>query len=68
VGLCCTIASEYDIYRGGKLKTRLESVAIYIAFHPQMWYSDIAVLLQPTPAFSMGSFEFVCVPEWSIPM
>ena len=69
MGLFCTIASEYAMYRGGKLASCPDSIAIYIACHPQNWSSDIAVLLQkqPTPAFSMGSLEFVCVPKWSIP-
>ena len=69
MGLCCTIAGEYAVYRGGKLASRPDSIAIYIACHPQMWSSDIDVLWQEqlTPAFSMDSVEILYFPEWSIP-
>ena len=45
VGLCCTIAGEYAIYRGGKLASRPQSIALYIACPPQTWADEIAVLL-----------------------
>jgi len=31
VGLCCTIAGEYAMYIGGKLASRPQSIALYIA-------------------------------------
>jgi len=69
MGLCCTIAGEYAMYRGGKLASRPDSLALYVASHPQTWSSEIVLLLQeqPTTTFSMGSVEFEFVPEWSIP-
>jgi len=32
MGLCCTITDEYAMYRGGKLASRPDSIALYIAF------------------------------------
>ena len=68
MGLCCTIACDYAIYREGKIVSRPESLGLYVASHPQSWPSEIVVLLQgkPTPTFSMGSVEFEFVPEWTI--
>ena len=37
LGLCCTIAGEYAMYRSGKLISRLNSIFIFIASHPQKW-------------------------------
>jgi len=55
------------MYRGGKLASRPQSIALYIACPPQTWADEIAVLLQeqPTPAFSLGTVAFEFVPEWS---
>ena len=50
------------MYRGGKLASHPQSIALYIACPPQTWADEIAVLLQeqPTLTFSLGSvgFEF----------
>ena len=69
MGLFCKIAGEYAMYRGGELPSRPDSLALYIASHPQSWSWEIAVLLQeqPSPTFSMGSVDFKFVPERSIP-
>jgi len=55
MGLCCTIVGEYAMYRAGKVASRPDSLALYIA-SPQTWSSEIAVLLQeqPSPTFAMG--------------
>jgi len=55
MGLCCTIVGEYAMYRVGKLVSRPNSPALYIAW-PQTWSSEVAVLLQeqPTPKFTLG--------------
>ena len=64
VGLCCTIAGEYAMYRGGKLASRPQSIALYIACSPQTWADEIAVLLQeqPNSTFPLVSVAFVFVP------
>jgi len=69
MGLFCTFAGEHAMHRGGKLASSPDSIAIYIASHPQKRSSNIAVLLQkkPNPTFSMASLEILCVPEWNIP-
>jgi len=64
MGLCCPIACEYAMYRGSKLASRPDSIAIHIACHPQKWS---LLQEQPTPTFSIGGVEFVFVPELSIP-
>ena len=55
ISLCCTIVGEYAMYRAGKLGSRPDSLALYIA-SPQTWSSEIDVLLQeqPSPIFAMG--------------
>ena len=57
------------MYRGGKLASHPQSIALYIACPPQTWAEEFAVLLQEqtTPTFSLSSVAFVFVPEWSIP-
>jgi len=64
MGLCCTIVGGYAKYRAGKLASRLDSLALYIA-SPQMWSSELAVLLQakPSPTIPMGGVDFEYVPE-----
>jgi len=59
---------EYPIYRAGKVATRPDSLALYIA-GLQTWSSEIAVLLQeqPSPTFAISGAEFELVPEWSMP-
>jgi len=54
MGLCCIIVGEYAMYRAGKLASRHDSLAFYIA-SPQMWSSELVVLLQakPSPTFAM---------------
>jgi len=66
--LRCTIDGEYAIYTAGKVASRPDSLALYIASLLQTWSSEIAVLLeeQPSPTFSLGGVEFEFVPEWSI--
>ena len=51
------------MYRTGKLASRPDSLALYIA-SPQTWSSEIAVLLQeqPSPTFAMGGVELEFVP------
>jgi len=68
MGLCYKIVDEYAMYTAGKVASRPDSLAVYIA-SPQTWSSEIAVLLQeqPSPTFSLGSVEFEFVPEWSMP-
>jgi len=58
MGLCCTIVCGYAMYRAGKLQSRPDSLALYIA-SPQMWSSDLAVLFQakPSPTFAMGGVD-----------
>jgi len=34
MGICCTIADEYAMFRGGKLASHPDSIVIYIASHP----------------------------------
>jgi len=55
VGLCCTIVGEYAMYRAGKLASRPDSLALYIASIQKM-SSKIAVLLQgqPSPNIACG--------------
>jgi len=55
MGLCCTIAVEYAMYRAGKVASRPASLALYIA-SPQTLSSETSVFLQeqPTPTFSLG--------------
>ena len=67
MGLCCTIVGDYAMYRAGKVASRPDLLALYIA-SPQTWSSEIAVLLQeqPSPTFAMGGVEFEFVPEWSM--
>jgi len=62
MGLCCTIDGEYALYRAGKLASRPNSLAVYIA-RPQTWSYDIAELLeeQPSPTYALGSVEFELV-------
>jgi len=66
--LCCTIVGEYAMYRAGKLASRPDSLAPYIA-SPQTWSSEIAVLLQdqPSPTFALGGVEFELDPQWNVP-
>ena len=49
MGLCCTIVDEYAIYRAGKLASRPNSLALYIA-RPQTLSYEIAELLQEQPS------------------
>jgi len=49
VGLCCTIVSEYAMYRAGKLASRPNSLTLYIA-SPQTRSHDIDMLLQEQPS------------------
>jgi len=53
--LCCTIVGEYAMCRAGKLASRSDSLALYMA-SPQTWSSEIAVVLQdqPSPTFALG--------------
>jgi len=53
--LCCSIFGEYAMYRAGKLASRPDSLALYIA-RPQKRSSEIAVLLQeqPSTTFALG--------------
>jgi len=68
MGLCCKIVGEYVMYIAGKLVSRPNSLALYFA-SPQMWSSELAVLLQakPSPTFAMCGVDFEYVPEWSMP-
>jgi len=68
IGPCCKIVGGYPVYRAGKLATLNDSLALYIA-SPQIWSSDLAVLLQAksSPSFPMGGVDFQYVPEWSMP-
>jgi len=54
------------MYRAGKVASRPDSHALYIA-SPQTWSSEIFVLLQEqtSPTFAMGGVEFEFVPGWS---
>jgi len=62
-GSMLTIFDEFAMCRAGKLASRPDSLALYIA-SPQTWSSEIAVLLQeqPSPTFqwevlSMNLFQ-----------
>jgi len=69
LALSCTIAGEFAMYLAGKLISRPDIITIYIACHPQIWSSDISILLQKqcTRAFSLDSLNFLFIPEYSIP-
>ena len=55
---------EYAMYRAGKLASRSNSLAVYIA-RPQTWPYEITDLLQeqPSPIFALGGMEFELVPQ-----
>jgi len=58
------------MYLAGKLVSRPDSVTIYIACYPQMWSSNISVLLQIQRTrvfFYIDSLGILFVPECSIP-
>ena len=46
LALCCAIASEFSIFLSGKSVSRPDAIIIHIACHPQIWSSDISILLQ----------------------
>jgi len=50
--LCCTIVGEDAMYTAGKVASRPDSLALYIAI-PQTWSSEIAVLLQEQPTLHL---------------
>jgi len=49
VGLCCTIAGEYTMYRAGKVLSRPDTLSLFIAT-PQTRSSEIDALLQDEPS------------------
>ena len=67
MGQCCTIVGEYAMYRAGKLASRPDSFALYIA-SPQTWSPEIAMLLQeqPSPTVALGGAEIKHILEMSL--
>ena len=68
MGLYCTIVGEYAMYRAGKLASRPNSLALYIA-RPQTWSSDLSYIhtklweknLPPSAAKNKPSMDIIVI-------
>jgi len=58
MGLCCKIACEYAMYRCSKLASRPDSIAIYIACHPQKW--SFAARTTHSHVFNRRIIDCIC--------
>jgi hypothetical protein len=69
MGLFCAIVGRFAMYVGGLLESDPDLITIYIAYHPEILFPDIPILLkiQPTPVFSLDNLDFSFMPSYSRP-